>query len=290
MRLRAARCSSSEAAPFSFYKENIMATLSELRATPHTSISRTKLYLSCPRKFHYTYQQREVLPSFRPLALLFGSAWHATIGEHLLRSRHDDQVHVDELRAHLRDGIVRGFARDDVPVLFEEEEQTVGAVVDVAVRMLDAFLATVALPDKVYGVEVPFSIELVHPTTGEIHPLPLIGAMDAVVEIEGHPVVLELKTSKRRYSVDVLELDLQPTAYGVAARVLGYGDVGLQLVVTLKGKKPDVQVEHLVRHRRDESELVEVVIGVHRAIDAGADHPIRSWQCRTCPYAHACGS
>ena len=62
------------------------------------------------------------------------------------------------------------------------------------------------------------------------------------------------------------------------------------LLVTTKTKTPDVQVEHLVRHRRDEREFAEIAFGVHRAIGAGADHPIRGWQCRGCPYADACGA
>ncbi len=175
------------------------SSLAELRARPHTSVSQVKCYLQCPRKYFYQYIQRAT-PAFRPLALVFGTAWHATIGEHLLRSRPGSPVPVDELRAHLRDGIVRGIEGDGVPVLFEEEEQDAGTVVDVALSMLDVFLARVPLPEKVHGVEVPFSLELAHPVTGEIHPLPLVGAMDAVVEIQHHPVVWELKTGKKKWS------------------------------------------------------------------------------------------
>ena len=65
------------------------------------------------------------------------------IAEHLTRSRPDRPVPVDELRAHLHDGLVHGVDRDDIPVLFEEEEQDIGAVIDVAMRMLDVFLARV---------------------------------------------------------------------------------------------------------------------------------------------------
>jgi hypothetical protein len=76
----------------------------------------------------------------------------------------------------------------------------------------------------------------------------------------------------------------------MAARALGHDDAGVKLVLTTKGKKPDVQVEELVRHQRDERELVETVFAVARAVDAGVDYPARGWQCKTCPYAQACGS
>ncbi len=267
----------------------MMMPLSDLRGRPHTSISQLTTFIQCPRKY-YLHYIKEVVPTFRALALVFGSAFHATIAEHLTRARHEYQVPVDELRAHLHEGLVRGVDRDDVPVLFEEEEQDVGAVIDVAMRMLDVFLARVPLPEQVHGVEVPFRLKLVHPVTGEIHPRPLVGAIDAIVEEGGRPVVLELKTGRKRWSADQLDYDLQPTAYGMAARALGYRDARLTLLVTTKGRTPDIQVEHLVRHRRDEVELVDMAFAVARAVQAGVDYPNRGWQCRTCPHAGACGS
>ncbi len=266
-----------------------MLTLAALRAKSHTSISQLKTFIQCPRKYFIQYIKGEK-PAFRPLALVFGSAWHETVGQYLTRSRRDRQVPVDELRAHLHDGLLRGLDREDVPVLFEEEEQDIGSVVDVAMRMLDIFLARVPVPEQVHGVEVAFRLKLVHPVTGEVHPVPLVGAIDAVVEDRGRPVVWELKTGKRRWSADQLDIDLQPTAYGMASRALGYKNARLTLLVTTKGKTPDVQVENLVRHRREELELVDTAFAVARAVNAGVDYPNRGWQCRTCPYAHACGA
>ena len=126
-------------------------------------------------------------------------------------------------------------------------------------------------------------------TFSAILAIPLIGAMDAVVEENGAPAVWELKTAAKRWSSDQLEYDLQPTTYQIAARSRGH-DAQVKLIVTTKGKSPVVQVEKLVRHRGDERELAEVVFGVHRAIAAGVDHPARGWQCRSCPYAGACGA
>jgi CRISPR/Cas system-associated exonuclease Cas4 (RecB family) len=261
-----------------------MLTLAALRAKPHTSNSQLKTFIQCPRKYFLQYI-KGVIPAFRPLALVFGSAWHETVGQYLARP-----VPVDELRAHLRDGLVCGLDRDDVPVLFDEDEQDISTVIDVAMRMLDVFLARVPLPEQVHGVEMPFRLKLVHPVTGEVRPVPLVGALDAVVEDRGRPVVWELKTGKKRWSADQLDFDLQPTAYGMAARTLGYKDARLTLIVATKGKTPDVQVEQLVRHRREELELVETAFAVARAVKAGVDYPNRGWQCRTCPYALACGS
>lgn len=133
-------------------------------------------------------------------------------------------------------------------------------------------------------------MELAHPVTGELLPVPLVGALDALVVEDGAETIWELKTGKRKWSADALDYDLQTTSYRIAARELGRGDdLALKLVLTTKATQPDVQVERLVRHRRDERELVETIFAVHRAVEAGVDFPNRGWQCRTCAWAGACG-
>jgi CRISPR/Cas system-associated exonuclease Cas4 (RecB family) len=135
---------------------------------------------------------------------------------------------------------------------------------------------------------VPFQLRLAHPVDCHVLDVPLVGALDAVVVEGERPVVLELKTSKKKWSNDQLEFDLQTSTYGIAARELGHRDAKLRLLVTTKTKKPVVQNEVVERMRGDEDELAEVVIGVHRAIKAGVDFPVRGWQCRSCPFAGAC--
>ena len=78
-----------------------MYSLGQLRAQPHTSVSRVKSYLACHRRFFYQYIER-LTPAFRPLALVFGTAWHETLGEHLLHSPRGGEVPLEKLRAHLR--------------------------------------------------------------------------------------------------------------------------------------------------------------------------------------------
>lgn len=45
-----------------------------------------------------------------------------------------------------------------------------------------------------------------------------------------------------------------------------------------------------MNYLRAEREFAEIAFGVHRAINAGADHPLRGWQCRGCQYSDACGA
>lgn len=258
-------------------------SLIELRRKPHTSISAAKTFLSCPRKYNFQYVVR-AQPDFFPAALALGSAWHEAVAGWLDRTADDDAL--DE---QLRDRIRQRLSRDDVPVLFDDEDENEERFIARAVEMFKTFRERVARPRKVLGTEIAFEMEVVHPRTGEVLALPVIGAMDAVVvQEDGRGALWELKTGKRKWSADQVEFDLQTTVYRRAARELGYDGIDLRVLVTTKTKTPEVQVLDIHRNDADEAELAEVFFGVHRAVGAGVDHPVRGWQCRTCQYAGAC--
>ena len=261
-------------------------TLTDLRGLPHFSVSQLKTFLACPRRHRFQYVDR-LEPAFRSIALAFGTAWHHAIGHHLSASTHERHVPVEELHAIFCDSLEAEVLRDGPPVLFDDDED-LGLCIDLGVRMLDVFLSKVPFPKRVFGVEVPFVLEVTHPVTGEVAALPLIGALDALVVEDDGPSVWELKTGKKKWSVDQVDFDLQPTAYTLAAAKLGYPDAPVTLLVTTKTTKPDVQVERLVRQKSDLQELAETAIGVLRAVGAGVDLRVRGWACRTCGYAAVC--
>ena len=113
--------------------------------------------------------------------------------------------------------------------------------------------------------------------------------IDLIVNHDGVHVIVEHKTSAKKYAPDQLRFDVQPTAYRLAAREMGLGDVGLRFQVVTKTKVPQVQIAEITRDEQDEDDLLRAVQGVLRAIDAGVSYPIRGWLCRACPFAHACG-
>lgn len=253
-----------------------------LRRKPHTSISAVKEYLMCPRRYFFHYVE-EAQPAFRAAASAFGSAWHAVI-QHWLTS---ESVPQEELETYFRDDLAARLQDGRMPVLFDDDE-TEGKLADTGIKMLRVFVARVARPEVVVGVEVPFSMSLTHPTTGEVLGVPVVGAVDALVVSDGQKVVVELKTSKRRWSTDQLEYDLQLSLYKKAAWHLGYADAALRLLVTTKAVHPDVQAEDVVRHDADIAEVVDVIFGVHAAAAAGVDYRTRGWQCNGCPYSERC--
>jgi hypothetical protein len=175
-----------------------------------------------------------------------------------------------------------------VPIKLDDDDPD---PVDVGVRMLVAFHRHVVAegPVAVVAVELPFSgVELHDPDTGEVLDEKLSGVIDLVVREHDHNVVVEHKTAARKWSRDQLDQDLQLTAYQVAARDIGLGEVGLRYQVVTKAKLPVVQAESVVRDRLAEVDFMRTATGVLRAIGAGAFWPTRGWACGQCPYAHAC--
>ncbi len=259
------------------------------------SVSQLKEFMICPRR----YQLHRVLgvePAFVPVPLVLGSAAHAGFGAIYTSLQQGDEVlPLDEVLQVFRDAW--SVAIDGpVPVKLEDEEAD---PVDAGVRMLAAFHRHVvtAGPVTVVAVELPFSgVELVDPDTGEVLEEHLVGVLDLLLsegggDVDGaeRNVLVEHKTAGRRWTREQLDHDFQVTAYQVAARKIGLGEeVGLRFQIVTKTKVASIQVEDVVRDDLAEVDFLRTATGVLRAIGTGAFWPVRSWACKSCPYAHAC--
>jgi putative RecB family exonuclease len=137
-------------------------------------------------------------------------------------------------------------------------------------------------------VEHPFAVAVHDPDTGELLEEMLVGTMDLVVVENGRRIVVEHKSSSKKYTQDQLRWDLQATCYEWAARQAGLGDVTIRFQVVTKTRIPAIQVADVHRDEQDEDDFLRTVGGVLRAIDAGVSYPIRGWACRSCPYRAPC--
>jgi hypothetical protein len=137
-------------------------------------------------------------------------------------------------------------AEGDVPLQADEDDADPGAMIDKGVSMLHAFYEQAGTP-TVEAVEHGFTITLHDVDTGEPLEEQLVGTMDLLVREEDRVVVVEHKTAARKYTEDQLRYDIQPTAYQIAARESGLGDVGLRFQVVTKTKVPAVQVVDIQR-------------------------------------------
>lgn len=260
-------------------------SLIELRKKPHLSISALKCFLSCPRKYALQYTVR-ARPDFVPAALVLGSAWHSAVAA-WLDQLGDDAALDERLREDLRERL-RG---DDVPVLFDGPDENAERFIERAVVMFKKFRDVIPRPKEVIGTEIAFETEIVHPQTGEVLPLPVIGALDAIViEDDGVCSLLEHKTSRAKWptSGGATLHDPQMTLYKKVARQLGHDDLRLRVIVVTKAEEPQVQRLDIDRSDADETELAELFFDVHRAIEAGVRHRQRGWACASCAYSGAC--
>ena len=178
-------------------------------------------------------------------------------------------------------------AEGDVPLQANEDDAAPGAMIDKGVSMLHTFCDQAGTP-VVEAVEHGFTITLHDVDTGEPLEEQLVGTIDLLIREEGRVVVVEHKSSARKFTEDQLRYDIQPTAYQIAARESGLGEVALRFQIVTKSKVPSVQVVDIHRDDHAEADFVRTVTGVLRAIDAGVSYPIRGWQCRGCPYESTC--
>ncbi len=259
----------------------------------HTSVSQLKLWLRCPRQFELKYV-RGITAAFVPVSLAFGSAVHVALAAHYSELRTTGvPLRRDLLLDVFRDAWEK-FTDGDIPLQQDEDADDPTDRVDQGVSVLDAFAAEAARARRftVEAVELPFTVPLHDPDSGESLEEALTGVLDLVIRERSRRrrTVVEHKTAARRWSEEQIHHDLQLSAYKLAARAAGMGEVALRLQVLTKTKTPAFQVAEVTRDRDAEADLVRTAVGVLRAIDAGVSFPVRSWACRSCPFAHACRS
>lgn len=258
----------------------------------HISVSQIRMYLRCPR----SYQMRYVVgtkPAFKPVPFAFGTSFHAALARFYVAVKEDGAPPPLQL---VEDAFRDAWQREldaDLPLQAEDDEPAdAGALVDKGTAMLAVFHdhAVKNLDGvKVEAVEQPFSVSLFDPDTGVEMEEKLVGVLDLVLRKGRKRQVVEHKTSARKYGEDQLRYDIQPTGYRLAARAMGLGDVRVTYQIVTKARTPVIQVEDLDRSVEDEEEFQRLAVNVMRGVDAGAFPPVRGWQCRNCPYSHACG-
>ncbi len=266
-----------------------------MKATPvsrdplHVSVSQVKAWLRCPRAFEFRYVLAAE-PEFRPVALAFGSAIHEALAAYYRGLMTPEAaLTADQIVQVFRDAWQLEM-KGPVPLQLSDDEDS-GELVDQAASMLGVFHRAAALADPmiVEAVESPFEVAVYDPKTGEVLDESLVGVFDLVVEEDGNRIVVEHKSASRKWPASQVTDDIQPSAYSLAARELGWGDVGIRLQVLTKSKKsPAFQVENTLRGSREEHDFTLTAVGVLRAIDAGVSFPVRSWACKSCPYRSAC--
>lgn len=199
--------------------------------------SRIKLAQQCPRAHYYRYDVGlEALDATRG-ALVFGTAIHAGL-EVWWRAYQGDAI--DDALSAAVDAVHESLDASGADVdPFEVERLT---------SMLCAYdtrWSRWAAGVEVLGVEIPFEVPLIHPTTGEAaRAWRVAGKIDALVRLaDGRVAVVEHKSSSADVSAGSdyrrrLTLDPQISTYLLGAEALGFpADLCLYDVLV----KPDIK-------------------------------------------------
>jgi putative RecB family exonuclease len=260
-------------------------TLAELRKAPHVSYSQIKAFLLCPMKFFHAYTAKTE-PSHRPLALVLGSAIHEALAAYytcLMTT--GGKIDEGELLSVFRDRVDREW---DAPIpLRLDEGLDAGELLDQGIGLLRVFHEKAGTP-RVLAVEQPFAVPLFDPATGEVYHAPLIGGIDLILAGEDRPLVVEHKTSAKRYAAWQLEFETQPSVYAYAAQEIGFGQADLAFQILVKTRTPSVQLCPIERTDRHVNEMMTTFSAALRAIQAGIFFKNRSWACADCQFRYRC--
>jgi Holliday junction resolvase-like predicted endonuclease len=120
----------------------------------------------------------------------------------------------------------------------------------------------------------------------------VVGTLDLIQrDGDGGIVVVDLKTSARKYSDLQVDASLQLSVYSYATAMNGLADqedLRLRFDVLTKTKQPELHRYWRQRDRAASLGLFHLVAEVLYAIEAGVFHPNLGWQCKECQFPSRC--
>jgi CRISPR/Cas system-associated exonuclease Cas4 (RecB family) len=174
-----------------------------------------------------------------------------------------------------------------------KEGETIAGLRDQGIQLLKLLHKEIR-PQKIAGVEVPFSVSVpdILNGGGEL-PIKLVGYFDLVERDEqGTYLIVELKTSAQKFSSLRLEYDLQATTYSYAMTRMkvatSENSCLVRYDVLIKNKKPLFEHYFVTRNEADHQRLIHLINHVLRAIELRVFYRNTSWACDGCQFKKAC--
>ena len=259
-----------------------MASLSDFRDRPHWSFSSLNQLLNiCSLQFFFEKIQKLPRP-FTPVSLVFGSAYHRAmefIAMHRLEGKLPGTAETRDLFRTVWDR-----ERKEGPPM-EESDAAPDELAEQGAGLAEAYLGQIDPAERVLDVNRTFAV----PVGGSERPL--IGEIDCVVETAGETVLVDWKTSARRWPKDQAEKSLQPTAYLYAAEQLspGAGCAKFRFDVAVKNKQPVIERNYTTRSPEDFARLERLVETAERIVAHELFYPSeQSFACGGCAFQGPC--
>ena len=250
------------------------------------SYSRISTYLSCSLSWYFRYISDEE-PAAVSSNLLLGSAVH--FGHELLYKgmMKGNIPDLPEILEQVSDDILIR-KKINPPILFKDGED-IDTLIEEAQRLTEC-LYNSAKPEKIIAVDLQENVPLLE--DGESILLPLKVIYDLIVETaDGEEIIVDLKTTRCRFSNQKLEWDNQPSCYLYARKVSGGNGIkrSFRYDCLLKNKTPKFLQYHTNRNQSDFERLIAIIKMVDRGVRSGVFLPNRSsFFCGTCPWDQLC--
>jgi len=261
---------------------------SDTRRRDYVSFTQLDQYLRCPLRYSFVYVHH-LEPDFVPASRALGSGIHAAAAYFFRGVAQGEPPGVEDVQGHFE--ALWNLETQAQPLRYGERE-TRESLRDLALRMLAVFHREFDPRTQVLAVEDPFRVPLVDLETGEVLDRDLVGTVDLVErDAERRLVVVDLKTSARKYTDLHVDQSLQLSVYSYAMSLGPYADnddIRLRFDVLTKTKQPELHRYWTTRDRAASVRLYRLTAEVLHAIEAGVFHPIVGWQCRECPFRSKC--
>ena len=271
--------------------EETKPTLAQLKERPHHSYTALNTYVNtCQLLYYYRYIEKAE-PERTPVALPFGSAFHAVLSEQAQAAKTGRLLTADEMTDAFAT-YFRAACRDAANVVLKGDEG-IDDLVATAGKMFGAVNREWIDYWNIRSVAEPFCVEM--PGLSR----PVIGELDMVVseptpfddEGDAAETIVDFKTAARMWSDDRAGRDLQATVFCYAFEKIHGRRPSFRFDVVTKAKAPAVR--HFFTGRGDDSHrrLERLLAAADRGIRAGVFLPSEtSFACADCPYAGRCSA
>ena len=261
----------------------------EYRKELHVSKSQIRTFLMCPQKYCYQYVLGKEWES-KPVALAFGSAIHGAVADFYISLANGGKpLSVKDIQESFMNAWTLA-SKGDTPLDYNGKSEN--DLLDLGKRMLEVFTEEIK-PRTIEAIELPFSVPIYDPSTGEELPVKLVGAFDLIESDEdGNRSIIELKTAARKWSDGQVETELDPSVYSYAFQEMGYSTNGSETLVRFdvltKTKSPSLETYFTTRDETDQRKMLSLFSKVLKAIEKEAFYPNTGWQCNGCPFQKQC--
>ena len=256
--------------------------LNDYRDRPHWSYSSLNQLLNVC-SLQWMFEKLLKLPRpFTPVSLVMGSAYHRVM-EFIAMHRLEGRLPMPAETRDLFHTLWEREQKEGPPM--EKTEDPPEKLAEQGAGLVVAYLQQIDPRENITEINQAFAVPVGSSER------PLIGEIDVVVTgADGQTILVDWKTSARRWPKEQADKSLQPTAYLYAYNQLKPGCTDkFRFDVAVKNKTPVIELNATTRTPDDFQRLEHLVEIADRIVQHELFYPCdQSFACAGCQYAEPC--